>query len=47
MFIDGLWKIVYTNSPHPGTTTAGETHFRLLALTGAARYLIDRFLLRD
>jgi hypothetical protein len=43
MFVHGLWKIVHTNGPHPGTTTAGETHFRLLTLTGAARYLIDRF----
>jgi hypothetical protein len=42
-FIRGLWWITHTNGPHPGTTTAGEVHFRMLTLTGAARYLIDRF----
>jgi hypothetical protein len=42
-FIQGLWWIVSTNGPHPGTTTAGEVHFRMLTMTGAARYLIDRF----
>jgi hypothetical protein len=42
-FIRGLWWIVQTNGPHPGTTTAGEVHFRMLTMTGAARYLIDRF----
>jgi hypothetical protein len=42
-FVRGLWWIVQTNGPHPGTTTAGEVHFRMLAMTGAARYLIDRF----
>lgn len=42
-FIRGLWWIVQTNGPHPGTTTAGEVHFRMLTMTGAARYLIDQF----
>jgi hypothetical protein len=42
-FIRGLWWIVQTNGPHPGTTTAGEVHFRMLTMTGAARYFIDRF----
>jgi hypothetical protein len=42
-FVRGLWRIIHTNGPHPGTTTAGEVHFRMLTLTGAARYLIDRF----
>ncbi|TDD81161.1 hypothetical protein E1293_19205 [Actinomadura darangshiensis] len=42
-FIHGLWKITHTSGPHPGTTDAGEVHFRMLAITGAARYLIDRF----
>jgi hypothetical protein len=42
-YIRGLWWIVQTNGPHPGTTTAGEVHFRMLTMTGAARYLIDRF----
>lgn len=41
-FVRGLWWIVQTNGPHPGTTTAGEVHFRMLTMTGAARYLIDR-----
>jgi hypothetical protein len=42
-FVRGLWWIVQTNGPHPGTTTAGEVHFRMLTMTGAARYLMDRF----
>lgn len=42
-FLRGLWWITHTNGPHPGTSTAGEVHFRMLTLTGAARYLIDRF----
>lgn len=42
-FVRGLWWIVQTNGSHPGTTTAGEVHFRMLTMTGAARYLIDRF----
>ena len=42
-FIRGLWWITHTNGPHPGTTTAGEVHFRMLTATGAARYLLDRF----
>ena len=42
-FVGGLWWITHTNGPHPGTTTAGEVHFRMQTLTGAARYLIDRF----
>ncbi len=42
-FVRGLWSITHTNGPHPGTTTAGEVHFRMLTLTGAARYLLDRF----
>lgn len=42
-FVRGLWQITHTNGPHPGTSDAGEARFRLQALTGAARYLIDRF----
>lgn len=42
-YIRGLWKIVQTNGPHPGTSPAGEAHFRAQAITAAARYLIDRF----
>ncbi|WP_217999870.1 hypothetical protein, partial [Actinomadura formosensis] len=42
-FIRGLWKIVQTNGPHPGTTTAGEARFRMQATTAAVRFLIDRF----
>ncbi|WP_282205514.1 hypothetical protein [Kitasatospora fiedleri] len=42
-FVHGLWAITHTNGPHPGTSTAGEAHFRFQALTAAARYLIDRF----
>lgn len=43
-FIRGLWWITHTNGPHPGTSNAGEAHFRMQAITSAARYLIDRFL---
>ena len=42
-YIRGLWKIVQTNGPHPGTSPAGEAHFRTQAITAAVRYLIDRF----
>ena len=42
-FVRGLWWVTHTNGPHPGTTTAGEVHFRMLTITGAARYLLDRF----
>ncbi|WP_406730662.1 hypothetical protein [Streptomyces sp. NBC_01794] len=42
-YIRGLWKIVQTNGPHPGTSTAGEARFRVQAMTASARYLIDRF----
>lgn len=42
-FVRGLWSIVHTNGPHPGTTTAGEVHFRMLTMTAAARFLIDWF----
>lgn len=42
-YVHGLWKIVQTNGSHPGTSPAGEAHFRMHALTAAARYLIDRF----
>ncbi|MFJ9030965.1 hypothetical protein ACIRQP_21030 [Streptomyces sp. NPDC102274] len=42
-YVRGLWKIVQTNGPHPGTSTAGEARFRVQAMTASARYLIDRF----
>ncbi|MEU1566011.1 hypothetical protein ABZ504_37380 [Streptomyces mirabilis] len=42
-FVRGLWQITHTNGPHPGTSDAGEARFRLQAVTGAVRYLIDRF----
>ncbi|MFJ5260092.1 hypothetical protein ACIQAC_06405 [Streptomyces sp. NPDC088387] len=42
-FVRGLWQITHTNGSHPGTSDAGEARFRLQAMTGAARYLIDRF----
>ena len=43
-YVRGLWRITHTNGPHPGTSPAGEAHFRVQAMTSAARYLIDRFL---
>jgi hypothetical protein len=42
-YVNGLWKVVQTNGPHPGTSPAGEAHFRTQAITAAIRYLIDRF----
>jgi hypothetical protein len=45
-YIHGLWAITHTNGPHPGTSPAGEAHFRVQALTSASRYLIDRFVTR-
>lgn len=42
-YIRGLWKIVQTNGPHPGTSPAGEAYLRTQAITAAVRYLIDRF----
>lgn len=42
-FVRGLWEIIQTDGPHPGTTTAGEAQFRFQAGTACARYLIDRF----
>lgn len=44
-YIRGLWQITHTNGSHPGTSPVGEAHFRLQAITSAARYLIDRFML--
>lgn len=43
-YIRGLWAITHTNGPHPGTSPTGEAHFRVQAMSSAARYLIDRFL---
>ena len=37
-------RITHTNGPHPGTSPSGEAHFRVQAMTSAARYLIDRFM---
>ncbi|MET7391873.1 hypothetical protein ABZS66_00030 [Dactylosporangium sp. NPDC005572] len=42
-YVRGLWRIVHTNGPHPGTSPAGEAHFRTQAITAAIRYLLDRF----
>ncbi|GAA3087421.1 hypothetical protein [Streptosporangium carneum] len=41
-YLRGLWQISHTNGPHPGVTTAAEVHHRLLSLTCAARFLIDK-----
>jgi hypothetical protein len=41
-YVQGLWDITHTNGPHPGKSTAREGHCRLLNLTGAGRYLIDK-----
>uniref|UniRef100_A0AAU2AG68 Uncharacterized protein n=1 Tax=Streptomyces sp. NBC_00093 TaxID=2975649 RepID=A0AAU2AG68_9ACTN len=41
-FVRGVWPITHTNGPRPGTSHTDEAHFRLQALTGVARHLIDR-----
>ncbi|WP_369029789.1 hypothetical protein [Streptomyces adonidis] len=37
-----MWPITHTNGPRPGTSHTDEAHFRLQALPGVARHLIDR-----
>jgi len=37
-----LWKLLHANGSHPGLSDADESRFRLLTLTGYARYLLTR-----
>lgn len=37
-----LWKLLHANGSHPGLSDQDESRFRLLALTGYARYLLSR-----
>jgi hypothetical protein len=37
-----LWKMLQANGPHPGLSDQDESRFRLLTLTGYARYLLSR-----
>ena len=37
-----LWKLLHANGSHPGLSDQDESRFRLLALTGYVRYLLQR-----
>lgn len=37
-----LWSLLHANGSHPGLSDQDESRFRLLALTGYARYLLSR-----
>lgn len=37
-----LWSLLHANGSHPGLSDQDESRFRLLALTGYARYLLER-----
>lgn len=37
-----LWNLLHANGSHPGLSDQDESRFRLLALTGYARYLLSR-----
>jgi len=37
-----LWKLLHPHGSHPGLSDQDESRFRLLALTGYARYLLRR-----
>lgn len=41
-FGKSLWKLLHANGSHPGLGDQDECRFRLLALTGYARYLLAR-----
>ena len=41
--LEGLWKMIHTNGPHPGRSDADETRFRLHVITATARLLLHRF----
>jgi len=41
-FGKALWKLLHANGSHPGLSDQDESRFRLLAMTGYARYLLRR-----
>ena len=41
-FGKALWKLLHANGSHPGLSDQDESRFRLLTLTGYARYLLSR-----
>lgn len=41
-FVKTLWKLLHTSGSHPGLSDQDESRFRLLTLTGYARFLLTR-----
>ena len=41
-FAKKLWKLLHPGGSHPGLSDEDESRFRLLALTGYARFLLTR-----
>ena len=41
-FARGLWEMCQSGGSHPGLSNEDEAHFRLLAVTGYARYMLAR-----
>lgn len=41
-FVKQLWKMLHSNGSHPGLSDEDESRFRLLILTGYARFLLSR-----
>jgi hypothetical protein len=41
-FGKALWRLLHANGSHPGLSDQDESRFRLLTLTGYARYLLSR-----
>jgi hypothetical protein len=41
--LQGLWKLIHTNGPHPGHSDADEARFRMQVITATARFLLNRF----
>jgi hypothetical protein len=40
--LQGLWKLIHTNGPHPGQSDADEACFRMQVITATARFLLAR-----
>ncbi|MCZ7537874.1 MAG: hypothetical protein M5T61_19395 [Acidimicrobiia bacterium] len=41
-FGKALWKLLHPGGSHPGLSDQDESRFRLLTLTGYARFLLSR-----
>jgi len=41
--LQGLWKLIHTNGPHPGQSDADEARFRMQVITATARFLLKHF----